>query len=352
MKKIVQLILLMFLTQTTVIAQSDSLKLYYENIIEAENLLISDNLERSSSYFLKAFQYKDIPFRRDIKNAILVESYSMGRTEILEKLFLKYLFVSGWTYTDFFDKNDKAIYPHIFPEKLFKLIDLLSLKSKSEKQKLVVDYEIVSIIEEIYNTDQSVRDSCMNKYGFNYYESPCLGKIKEVDLSNYNQIKALIMQKRIDEPAMMAKNCHAFNLSLEHNFCWSRDSILLLIEQKVFEGVFDARVFCSLLDVNSSTLVENTVFKDKRFGTDMGGVYGKYYFIYLDGSVIEKKINKNRKDYFLDSYISEQKRNAWYSKVENKMFSAPYSIANISSDSSIGDKLLKKGSNKTIIIKR
>ncbi len=267
---------------------------YYKYVDTAEMKVVEGKPDESVSYYLKAFQYKEVPFSIDINRALTLTLKSKPDTNLIILCMIK-----TYKYNNYFDNPDSLIYNW---RKNFSTIDSSFFKRMKfvldTVKRLNVEYkEVIEAVDSMSKADREAR------IPIDY------AKMKRVDTLNLNRLMKLYKKYgNITENNSSFNTLTYINMILFHNHQVNRIPIWYqTMLNQVMNGSYPARLFMDLM---------TDYYHDEY---DKEGVFGHYQGIALvDKYVItkltpseEKKVNQLRAKFMIEPYMDEQKKLVW-----------------------------------------
>jgi hypothetical protein len=290
-------------------------------------LICQGELKKASRIYSNLFEQEKHPFFRDIQNALIVEIETSSDTSKIRSWLLKLLDQGFLIDTA---ANEGLSYYLLSNNKYSAVIKNWIKHAAFGKKHFISNAD--SIMSELIKLDQKIRRLCREKYNLSTYDSICLDTIQFIDFRNQEEIIRIISDDNWSVDSISWKNTIAISVMIQHSMSWNRFPTSELLFSSVLKGNFDPRIYADIVDKwyeFHNDPEDKEVGYYGKYGRHLGDYVGEYYFIILDTigktQFNGKLINENRKQIFLDDYLTEHKK-----KVYKNFFSKyPFNLVSV-----------------------
>lgn len=269
-------------------------KEYFYYIYKAEDCIITYNYCDAINNYETAFASKELPFLKDVHNALICSIKCNDTTKI--KLFCSYLsnfnINKEYLETPFFKASLKN-------ELILDYLDEALNRSKAKSNELDI------VLDSIYQVDQAIREQC-KQIATDYY-SVCKDTILYVDSLNLVKLVAEIdkfgFPKESELSGHFPGKMPEFLWVICHNKTQISQIVTPLLEDAVSNFSLHPQLLSFIWGVNED------YYQYQEFGLGYSvQLDGQLYVFDLTNLTIKDKINLNREKYMLDDLDSYNKK--------------------------------------------
>ncbi|CAG0970278.1 hypothetical protein FLAV_01188 [Flavobacteriales bacterium] len=308
---------------------------YYKYIHKAEKSILNEDFSLATKCYKKAFTYLKHPFSKDLYVASICMLKSEVNIEDLQQWNKLYMYQSDKNLKDEII-SDKGIG---YYKNLFKIEWDSIIKDTIEKS----NYAIITRnkLKALIKKDQEIRHQMEDLYGTDkYYLFEPKSNIMYVDSLNLYELNNIISDKQFSAYEIGNEGWNSIYIIILHNSQWNRSFLIAeKLKQLVKNGKVDNRLFAYLAGRFCEAMKKSEEIQCIRgdiYGEKLYWVYGNHH-TYPNFSKDEmKKINKNRKEIYLNPIQERIKELIYQKQNENLFFIKKNEIA------LIPDALLKK----------
>jgi hypothetical protein len=267
---------------------------YYKYVDTAEMKIVEGKPDDAVQYYMKAFQYKKMPFSIDENRALVLTSKSKPDTNLI-----RFCMIKDFKYKNYYDNSDslvnnlKPYFPTLDPNFFNRMKFILD----TVKRENVLYKEVKEAVDSMHEADQEARMQNDNT------------KMEIIDSLNLKRLMELYKKYGNITDYNTDRNTLEFiRIILYHNHQVEKMHIWYsTMLKQVMNGSYPARLFIELM----TDYYRDEHNNENVFGFCQGlALVDKYVIMKLAPSK-EKKINNLRAKLMVEPYMNQQKKLVW-----------------------------------------